>query len=423
MEHIMFAGDSLNHPSGLAYVAKSMMLRFADNGHKISYMTLNGVDTTSDGIAVQGKEFHEQFKDMPIYNCQASKDRYDEVEKAIRIAKPNVVFTVHDPWVIDPLAYSSYRESYMLVNYVTVEIPEYPERVLQANPLSPKTRKNIADILQKADVVIPVTEMGKKALEKMKVVCTKPIYNGLDTDLRCTETIRCHEAFPGAADPGDFMFMTMGLNTARKSIDKVIESFKDFLVKMKFQKKYKLYLHTDVHAASGGTDLREMVKCLGLDDHVLIATNMRASEGLDKKELYKRYKACDCYIGMPAGEGFGYGFAEAMMHGLPLVYIDYGGHTDYCKPAGLPAKVLTHTNARNAYMRWAVADTASAAKAMARISGDAKLRARLSREGEKIAMEELSWDVVFPKVYNEVSNGFSKYMPTSLNGIMLRRLI
>jgi len=136
MEHIMFAGDTLNHPSGLAYVAKSIMTRFADNGHKISYMTLSGVDTTSAGIIVQGKEFHKQFKDMPIYNCQASKDKYDEVEKAIRAAKPNVIFTVHDPWVIDPLAYSSYRESYMLVNYVTVEIPEYPEHFRSHRPAS-----------------------------------------------------------------------------------------------------------------------------------------------------------------------------------------------------------------------------------------------------------------------------------------------
>ena len=423
MEHIMFAGDTLNHPSGLAYVAKSIMTRFADNGHKISYMTLSGVDTTSAGIIVQGKEFHKQFKDMPIYNCQASKDKYDEVEKAIRAAKPNVIFTVHDPWVIDPLAYSSYRESYMLVNYVTVEIPEYPERVLQANPLSPKTRKNIADILQKADVVIPVTKMGKSALERMRVTCTDPVYNGLDTSLACTETLECHEVFPGAAEPGDFVFMTMGLNTARKSIDKVVEAFRDFLVKMKFQRKYKLYLHTDVHAASGGTDLREMVKTLGMDDHVLIATNMRATEGLDKTELYRRYRACDCYVGMPAGEGFGYGFAEAMMHGLPLVYINYGGHTDYCKPAGLPANVLAYTHARNAYMKWAVADTVSAAKSMARIASDSKLRTRLGREGQRIAMEALSWDVVFPEIYKKVSDGFSKYIPTSLNGIMLRRLV
>jgi glycosyltransferase involved in cell wall biosynthesis len=419
----MFAGDSLSHPSGLAYVAKSIMSRFADNGHKISYMTLNGVDTTPDGLAVQGEDFHKQFKEMPIYNCQSGKDRYDEVEKAIHTARPNVVFTIHDPWVIDPLAYNSLRESYMLTNYVTVEIPEYPERVLQANPLKPKARKSIADVMQTADVVIPVTGMGKKALEKMDVECVPHIYNGLDTDLRCTKDLTAQKVFGDAVSPGDFIFMTMGLNSARKSIDKVLEAFHAFLEKMKFQKKYKMYLHTDVHAASGGTDLREMVKCLGMDNHVLIAANMRASVGLDKEELYRRYKACDCYVGMPAGEGFGYGFAEAMMHGLPLVYINYGGHTDYCKPAGLPADVLAYTNARNAYMKWAVADPQSAAKSMARIVSDTKLRERLGKEGERIALEELSWDVIFPKIYKQVSDGFSKYMPNSLNGIMMRRLV
>jgi glycosyltransferase involved in cell wall biosynthesis len=420
----MFASDSLSHPSGLGYIAKSIISRFADNGHKVSFLTLSGPNTVSNNLSADDPEFQRKFGGMPIYNCQTSgNNHYEAVEEAIKKAKPNVVFTIHDPWVIDSLSYNSYRDSYMLVNYVTIETPSYPERVLQPNPLQLTARKNIADVLRRADIVIPVTPMGQAALRELKIECTDPVHGGIDTKTIYSKDIKKREAFGNAVEETDFIFMTMGLNTARKRIDKVVEAFHVFFNKVGRQNRFKLYLHTDVSSATGGTDLREMVESLKLSDNVLIATNLKASVGLSRQEMYKRYKASDCYIGLPSAEGLGYGFVEAMAHGLPLVYINYGGHKCYCEPAGLPVKVKTFIHSRNAYMRWAIADVEDAAKAMARIVSDKKLRDKLGSEGREIVLREFSWDTLFPKIYEHTSDGFLRYLPSSLNGIMMRRLV
>lgn len=425
MKKILFAGNSLSQISGLAYVSASLMTLFkkalADT--EIAYATLQGSDSTGNGLIAQGKEFAETFKDIPLYNVQLSnKDRAMLFDPVVASFQPDLILSVHDPWILEQIAYSVYRDSYCWVAYQPIEAPEYPPQVMVPSPLLPYPRKSIKAILARADLIIPYTPMGQDALLRMGLTTGRPVLNGVDFSQRCIESVAKAEIFGDLVPENGFVFMTMGENSERKRLDRVLQAFSVFLSRAKNPSRFKLDIHSDLDSiqSTTGADIRSMISEMGLEQSVLFPENPCVS----KSALYRLYKACDCYIGLPSAEGFGYGFAEAMMHGLPLVYINYGGHLSYCMPAGIPVDVQTTIPCQRSTIPWALADIESAARAMERIATDRKLRRDLSRKGEKIAARALDWNVVFPDLFNQVADAYELSRQTGLpREIMLRRIV
>jgi glycosyltransferase involved in cell wall biosynthesis len=424
--NVAFAGDDLSKTTGLSYVISELMERFYDTGrYDISYICLTGEDVTSDKLIAQGESFSQKLSGMKIYNTQLNPDKVMEFDKAINDIKPEVIISFHDPWVLDQIAYSSMRETYVWIAYLPIEAPEYPETVMYPHRILSVPRISIKEIIGKADAIVPCSPMGKETLTKMGLSPTDHVYLGVDKQYLPKSTISKSIAFDNKIDDSNFLFMTMGMNHERKRIDKVIESFHAFLSKVGSTKsdKYKLYIHTDVNSRVGGTDLNTMTISLGLQGHVLKPAGFKAGIGISQEKLHDRYNACDCYIGLPSGEGFGMGMANAMMHGKPIIYIDYGGHVGYCADAGLPVRVKDYVYAKNGYIKLAIADTNDAAKRMARIVSDNKLRNKLSNNASEIARKELYWDVVFPKFRGIVEKTMADSTTTISRQFGFRRIV
>lgn len=53
---------------------------------------------------------------------------------------------------------------------------------------------------------------------------------------------------------------------------------------------------------------------------------------LSQRDLYALVNACDCYLSLHRGEGFGLGIAEAMSLAKPVVVSDYSATTEFCRP-------------------------------------------------------------------------------------------
>ncbi len=51
---------------------------------------------------------------------------------------------------------------------------------------------------------------------------------------------------------------------------------------------------------------------------------------LQRDDIYAITAACDIYLSLHRGEGFGLGIAEAMSLGKPAIVTDYGGSTEFC---------------------------------------------------------------------------------------------
>ena len=427
---ILFVGDSLSSPSGLSYVISSFMRMFkvsAGDKYSVAYCSVTGANSSINHCMVQGDAFKHAFeKDLLIYNANLlEEDGMLNFNKAIIDFRPHIVFSNLDPWNVDQIAYSIYRSSYFWVQYLTIETPFYPEVVMYPTYIIRENRKSMKDILAKADVLIPATSIGKKVLENMGLHPVDNIYNGIEMEIVCHDITK-KEAFSPAIDENDFIFMTMGVNNERKKIDVVVDAFAKFLDKMKKGgdiSKYKLFLHTDTDQRIGGTDLETQIINLGIQRNIIFSNAYKQGIVLYKVDLYKRYKASDCYIGLPGGEGFGYGFAEALIHGIPVIYSDYGGHTSYLKDIGLPVKIKALVNARNIYMQWAIADTDDAAIQMCKIVSDKKLRESLSKRGKQFAEKEFPWEVVFKKLVNTIESKFSEEKRQEIYSFNLKKII
>jgi glycosyltransferase involved in cell wall biosynthesis len=171
--------------------------------------------------------------------------------------------------------------------------------------------------------------------------------------------------------------------------------------------KYFLYIHTNPNEISGGTDLISQAMTLGILKKLLFPSSYVNNIIMGQEELFSRISVMDCYIGLPAGEGFGYGFADAMMHGIPLIYIDYGGHVEYCRDAGLPVKVQSFYNSKNAYMKWAIADIEEASCQMLYMAYNENVRERFSQVGIE-TMEKYSWEIQSKKFIDLIMNEYNK---------------
>lgn len=105
-----------------------------------------------------------------------------------------------------------------------------------------------------------------------------------------------------------------------------------------------------------------------------------------QRELFGLTNACDVYLSLHRGEGFGMTLAEAMAMGKPVVCTAYSSTTEFCKPeCAIPISYrlvdvrpdqIDHPYYREV-RQWAEADIDEAAGALRRLYDDAAFRALL----------------------------------------------
>ena len=74
---------------------------------------------------------------MPIYNCQLmDANKYKLFDDYILKEKPDIVYSLIDPWNLDQIELSSFRDTFYWVAHCLFETPEYPE--MPEKPLYPE---------------------------------------------------------------------------------------------------------------------------------------------------------------------------------------------------------------------------------------------------------------------------------------------
>ncbi len=53
---------------------------------------------------------------------------------------------------------------------------------------------------------------------------------------------------------------------------------------------------------------------------------------LEFNDLLRLVKSCNCFVSLHRSEGFGYGLAQALWYGKPVILTGYSGPVDYCTP-------------------------------------------------------------------------------------------
>jgi glycosyltransferase involved in cell wall biosynthesis len=112
---------------------------------------------------------------------------------------------------------------------------------------------------------------------------------------------------------------------------------------------------------------------------------------------------------LPAAEGFGYGFAEAMLQGLPSIYINFGGHTAYLNEKfGYPIKTLnTSLISKNTSIKWKLADTDDAAKQMLYVVNNYVEVKTKGENARNFAIANFDWNLIGQKFAEHFNTCFS----------------
>lgn len=325
---VIIAGHSLNDAGGLSFISASLIKKYLEMNYEIGYINISPLNMDVNGFVKFGIETTK----CHIINCNVyDKQHINTFDKFYKSFKSDLVISIHDPWLLDHITYSSYRNSFFWVAYQTFETEKYPEKVNAPTAVYPFTEvpKSLVEIFQSCDLVIPCSEHGIKALKNFDIEQDEYIYMGIDiiekivvNKLKNKSRV---EVFGHSVKETDFLFFTIGVNNQRKKLDRTLMAFAKFLETKNYDTKYKLYLHCDIKRKLSGTDILELIKSLKIEKNVLIE-----NKEISKNVLYERLALCDCYISLHGAEGFGLPFVEAMMFDKPCIATDYSTPSEFC---------------------------------------------------------------------------------------------
>ena len=118
-----------------------------------------------------------------------------------------------------------------------------------------------------------------------------------------------------------------------------------------------------------------------------------------QRDLFGLTNACDVYLSLHRGEGFGITLAEAMVMGKPVVCTDYSSTTEFCKPdctIPVPYKIvkvrlgqIDHPYYRKVE-KWAEASVDAAAVALRKLYADSEFRAELGERARTSVLRQFS---------------------------------
>ena len=196
-----------------------------------------------------------------------------------------------------------------------------------------------------------------------------------------------------------FFNFSYGSSYYRKNPEGVVRAFAEAF---KDRSDAKLVFKTmgAKNYAVSAAKLHALVDSLGLADCVIFIDHF-----VPQDEIIALTDACDAYISLHRGEGFGLGIAEAMSLAKPVVVTNYSAPTEFCNadnamlvPYSMRA-VQSYEHDHELYSQvweWAEPDTHVAAKALRRLYDDRAFAKQLGENARRFIADHFS-DANFKK--------------------------
>lgn len=165
---------------------------------------------------------------------------------------------------------------------------------------------------------------SKFIFDALKKACEKPVYHmPLACEIALTDfKSRRHFGLP-EEDYIFLFFFDLRSYSSRKNPEAVIEAFRRFLTRRPYTRSHLVVKVNGVHTNPALlTKLREAIA--DLDSNVTLIHAVLSSN--DVKNLVR---CCDAFISLHRAEGFGFGIAEAMVLGKPVIATSYSGNMDF----------------------------------------------------------------------------------------------
>ena len=139
-----------------------------------------------------------------------------------------------------------------------------------------------------------------------------------------------------------------------------------------------------------------LAKKLGISDRVTMIDDY-----IPMQDVYGLTNACDVYLSLHRGEGFGLGIVEAMSLGKPVIVTNYSSPKEFCKEGNTLLVAYKEVDVQESMRdhpcyisvkKWAEPDTDSAAAALSSLYNNKHIREKTGDSAKKFVTEYFSID-------------------------------
>lgn len=203
--------------------------------------------------------------------------------------------------------------------------------------------KNVQTIKNVPDLIVPMTQFGKKVMEAESCACYDVIplsYNPeFYYEFKKKQKAEAREKL-GFSD--EFIVQFVGRHQERKNLMALIIAFEQF-AKDKDNAILMLTITSDSHR---DFNLVNLIKYLGISDKVKIAV-IRDGDMLTDQELGNIYNISDIYFSTSCYEGFNLCTLESQACGVPNIIPNYSAHVELVEGHGELIEIDSYKKEKN----------------------------------------------------------------------------
>lgn len=391
MAKILYHGDAPVVDTGFGIVAKNLLNRFTEMGHEVSGLGINWYGDPYDRSKFNGTLWPcDKGSPDQIYGYA----KFWAIEEKVR---PDIIFLLNDPWVIERLLEYKPRNWYGEKSVKIVAYYPTDAEPMQASWVSMLDKFDAQVCYSKyAEEVVTKSNKGKRPKNLHQV------YHGVDTEV--FKPVNMSLARRQLHLPEDaFIVGMVARNQYRKRFDIMCQGFAEFA---KDKPEAKLYLHTAPKDV--GFDIADLVKQFDLGGKIIITKDLiNPSSGVPEKALNMIYNTFDVNCLISLGDGFGLPVAESMAAGVPQVVSGHSCLKELVEGHGGLTVDSIATLMNPQINTWGlVSDYRDLAEKLNIMYNSEELRKRFSEEAyEFITQPHFTWDHVaqqFNGIFNKV---------------------
>jgi glycosyltransferase involved in cell wall biosynthesis len=298
MAKIIYMSDSPTISTGYGRVSKELTVALHNAGHEVEVI----------GWGYQGEPHDFPFKIIP---CNSHQDNFGEdiLSQYIRENKPDILFTLGDPWMTEYVPHLEERRTVCWISYFPID----------GYPVPPNWHSWMKNI----DVPVVFSKFSFGLVKE--ILGRNPVYipHGVDTDVfkPLDNVSELRQQILGRDDW--FIVGCVARNQPRKNIPALVKGFAEFA---KNKNDVGLYLHMQLRDV--GWNIDELVTTYNLHDKAYHTSGFNAMNGVPDTELNKIYNVFDVMALPTMAEGFGLPILESQSAGTPVLVTDFSACTE-----------------------------------------------------------------------------------------------
>lgn len=298
MAKILYMSDFSGLSTGYGVVSKQLLTSFHQAGHLVKQI---------------GWGFGQNDQNPYPFNiipCHFHNDGMGEeiLAQTIREFKPDILFTLGDPWQFEYVPELEERKAVFWINYFPLD--GYP------------VPKEWYKIINDCDLPITFSTFAKKLADEISDK-VQYISHGVDSEkfIPMDKQKLKKEKLGSAANK--FIIGTVAKNQLRKNLPALMKAFAKFQVD---KNDVALYLHTQERSDTFRVD--EMIDHLKLNGKVFYLRNLTFNNGITEEDIVKTYNLFDVFVLPSMGEGFGLPLLESQSCEVPILATNYSSMPD-----------------------------------------------------------------------------------------------